>query len=76
MGSISPVAASPAAQVYPLTVDVGFSATVAGKTYDAGVIYTGGQYLAIDGDLTGAEATGQNVQDAEDNLINRIDVMV
>ena len=79
MGSISSITASAAPsapQVNALTVDVGFNTTVAGKTYDAGVTYSGGQYIASDGNLTGAEASGSNVQAAENNLITRVDALV
>jgi hypothetical protein len=79
MGSISSIASSAAltaAQVNELTVDVGFTTNVAGKTYDADVVYFGGQYIANDADLTGAEATGTTVQTAESNFITRIDALV
>jgi len=76
MGAISSIAALSAAQVNALTVDVGFTTTVAGKTYDADVTYSGGQYVAHDATLTGAEATGSTVHSAENRLITRIDVIV
>ncbi|MGA8302476.1 MAG: hypothetical protein WB873_02095 [Thermoplasmata archaeon] len=79
MGSISSIAASAAlaaAEANTLTVDVGFTATIGGKTYDAAVTYTGGQYVANDANIPGAEATGSNMTSAENNLINRIDALV
>jgi hypothetical protein len=79
MGSISSIAAGAAlaaAEVNALTVDVGFTATVAGKTYDAAVTFSSGQYVADDATLPGAEATGSNMVSAENNLINRIDALV
>lgn len=79
MGSISSIASSAAlaaAQVNALTVDVGFSTTVAGKTYNADVSYSGGQYVADDSGITGAVATGSDLQTAENNLISRIDAIV
>jgi len=79
MGSISPLGASVAqasAEVRALTVDVGFTTRLAGKTYDADVVYTGGQYVAVDSSLSGAEAKGTSVPSAEDNLIARIDALV
>lgn len=79
MGSISSIASSAAlaaAQVNALTVDVGFSTTVAGKTYNADVSYSGGQYVADDSRITGAVATGSDLQTAENNLISRIDAIV
>jgi hypothetical protein len=79
MGSISSIAATSAltaAQVNALTVDVGFSTTVGGKTYNADVTYSGGQYIADDANVSGAEASGSNLQSAENNLITRIDALV
>jgi hypothetical protein len=79
MGSISSIAASAAlsaAQVSALTVDSGFTTKVAGKTYSADVSYANGQYVATDANVSGAEATGNNMTEAENNLINRINVLV
>lgn len=79
MGSVTSIAAAAAyspAQVNALTVDVGFKAVVAGKTYDADVIYSSGQYVADYPKITGAEATGSDLQRAENNLITRIDALV
>lgn len=79
MGSISSIASSAAltaAQVNALTVDVGFSTTVAGKTYNADVSYSSGQYVADDSRITGAVATGTDLQKAETNLATRIDAIV
>jgi len=79
MGGIASVLssqASAAAAINPLAVDVGFTTNVGGKTYDAGVTYSGGQYVAEDGNISGAYATGPSIQDAESNLITRIDVLV
>jgi hypothetical protein len=79
MGSISSIASNASlaqAEVNALTVDVGFTATVGGKTYDAAVTYSNDEYVAADANLTGAEATGNDVITAEDNLINRIDALV
>ncbi|MGA7341398.1 MAG: hypothetical protein WBE72_08755 [Terracidiphilus sp.] len=79
MGSIASVlAAAPltAAAVNELVVDVGFSTTIAGKTYVADVTYTRGEYVASDPNLSGAVATGSTVVGAENNLTARIDVLV
>jgi hypothetical protein len=79
MGSIASVlsaAALTAAEVNELVVDVGFSTTIAGKTYAADVTYSNGEYIAEDGNLAGAVATGNSVTTAENNLISRIDVLV
>lgn len=79
MGSISSVlsaASLTASQVDQLMVDVGFSTTVAGKTYSADVTYSNSEYLAHDANLIGADATGASMTTAENNLINRIDEMV
>lgn len=79
MGSISSIASSAAlaaTRVNPLTVDVGFSTTVGGKTYNADVSYSGGQYVADDTRITGAVATGSDLQRAENNLIYHIDAIV
>jgi hypothetical protein len=79
MGSITSVISTPqltASAVKELAVDVGFSATVAGKTYVAGVTYSGGEYVAQDPNLSGAEATGASVNSAETNLMHRIDMLV
>ena len=57
-------------------VDVGFSTKVAGETFDAGVTYSHGEYIATDPHLPGARAQGDSVEAAEDNLANRIDVLV
>lgn len=79
MGSISSIAAS-AAQAAVKTsepaVDVGFTARLAGKTYDADVTFTDGQYIAIDPAITGAEANGTSLTTAENNLVSRIDALV
>jgi hypothetical protein len=79
MGSIASVlstATLTAAAVNELVVDVGFTTTVAGKTYAADVTYSGGEYIAEDGNLSGAVATGTSVVAAENNLTARIDVLV
>jgi|HubBroStandDraft_1064217.scaffolds.fasta_scaffold478574_1 hypothetical protein len=79
MGSIASVpstATLTAAAVNELVVDVGFSTTVAGKSYAADVTYTGGEYVAEDANLNGAVATGTSVVAAENNLSTRIDVIV
>jgi hypothetical protein len=79
MGSIASVlstAALTAAAVNELVVDVGFSTTVGGKTYVADVTYSGGEYIAEDGNLSGAVATGNSVVAAENNLSARIDILV
>ena len=78
MGSISALgaAALSAAQVNQLMTDVGFSTIVNGKTYNADVTYSDGAYVADDGDVSGAVATGGSVQAAENSLINRIDELV
>jgi hypothetical protein len=79
MGSISSIAARAAltaAEANALTVDVGFTASVGGKTYQADVTYSGSQYVADDATIPGAEATGSNMVSAENNLINRIDALV
>ena len=59
-----------------LALDVGFTTTVAGKTYDAGVTYSGSEYIAEDPSLNGALATGQTMGDAESNLATRLDAIV
>jgi hypothetical protein len=79
MGSIASVlstATLTAAAVNELVVDVGFSTTVGGKTYVADVTYSGGEYIAEDGNLSGAVATGNSVVAAENNLSARIDILV
>jgi hypothetical protein len=79
MGSVASVltaATLTAAQVNELVVDVGFSTTVAGKTYVADVTYSNGEYIAEDTNVSGAVATGTSVVTAENNLANRIDVLV
>ncbi|HEY1766525.1 MAG TPA: hypothetical protein VGG26_02665 [Terracidiphilus sp.] len=65
-----------AAAVNELAVNVGFSTTIAGKTYAADVTYSGGQYVAADPTLSGAVATGASLLAAEDNLATRIDAIV
>lgn len=79
MSGISSVTAAPSlssSAVNELTTNVGFSTTVGGKTYSADVTYTGGQYVADDPNLVGAEATGGSLQSAENSLATRIDVLV
>jgi hypothetical protein len=56
-----------------LFTDVAFSTTVGGRTYTADVISSDGEYVASDPNLAGAQATGPNVEDAENNEIARID---
>jgi hypothetical protein len=78
MGAISALgaAALAAAQVTQLITDVGFSTVVHGKTYTADVTYSDGEYVASDGNISGAVSTGTSVQAAENNLVNRIDELV
>jgi hypothetical protein len=78
MGAISALggAALTAAQITQLTTDVGFSTVVNGKTYSADVTYSNGEYIADDGNISGAVANGSSVDAAENNLINRIDELV
>ncbi len=80
IGSVLPAASLTASltasAVDKLMVDVGFSTTVAGKTYSADVTYSNSEYLAHDTELVGAEATGTSLATAENNLINRIDELV
>lgn len=79
MGSISSISANTAqaaAQARDLTVDVGFTTTLNGKTYDADVTYSDGTYIASDSHILGAEASGSSVPLAENNLIARIDTLV
>jgi hypothetical protein len=78
MGAISALggAALAASQVTQLITDVGFSTVVHGKTYTADVTYSNGEYVASDGNISGAVATGGSVQEAENNLTNRIDALV
>ena len=79
MGSIASVlsaATLTAQEVNELTVDVGFSTTVAGKTYVADVTYSNGEYVAEDANLSGAVATGNSITSAENNLTARIDILV
>jgi hypothetical protein len=76
ISSIASLAAISAAEVNALSVDVGFSTSVNGKTYNADVTYSNGQYVADDANLAGAQATGSNLQSAENNLISRIDALV
>jgi hypothetical protein len=79
MGSISSIlsaASAAASAVTDLAVDIGFTTTVAGKTYDAGVTYSGSEYIATDPTLNGAMSTGESVTAAESNLATRIDELV
>jgi hypothetical protein len=78
MGAISTVGAAglTAAQVSELTTNIGFSAVVNGKTYAADVTYSNGEYVASDGNMSGAVASGNSLEAAENNLINRIDELV
>ena len=79
MGSIASILSAPpvtAQAVNELTVDVGFSTTVGGKTYAGDVTYSGGEYIASDPNLSGAVATGASLLAAENNLETRIDALV
>jgi len=76
IGSVLSAASLTASAVNELMVDVGFSTTIAGKTYSADVTYSNSEYLASDANVIGAEATGTNLNTAENNLINRIDELV
>lgn len=62
--------------VKELTVDVGFSTTIAGKTYAGDVTYSAGEYIAADPNVSGAQATGTDLTSAENNLTTRIDALV
>jgi hypothetical protein len=76
IGSALSAASLSVSQVNQLMVDVGFSATISGKTYNANVSYSNSEYLASDTNVMGAEATGNNLTTAENNLITRIDEIV
>lgn len=79
MGSISAiagVASLSASSVSQLMSETSFSTTIAGKTYSADVTYSNGEYVADDSKVAGAEASGSSVQAAENNLTERIDVLV
>ncbi len=78
MGAISAIggAALAAAQVTQLITDVGFSTVINGKSYAADVTYSNGEYVATDGNISGATASGNSVTEAENNLANRIDALV
>ena len=79
MGSIASVlstAALTAQTVNALTVDVGYSTRIAGKTYAGDITYSNGEYVADDLNLPGAVATGNSVISAENNLTARIDELV
>jgi hypothetical protein len=77
MASVSPVlsAASLSASNISelLMTDVAISTTIGGKTYTADVISSDGEFVASDPNLAGAQATGPNLQAAENNEIARID---
>jgi hypothetical protein len=76
MASSISAAALSAAQIGQLMTDTSFSTVIQGKTYSADVTYSGGEYVADDGSLSGAVASGGSVDAAENNLINRIDELV
>jgi hypothetical protein len=76
IGSALSAASLTTSAIDRLMVDVGFSTTVAGKTYSADVTYSNSVYLAHDSGLIGAEATGGSMTTAENNLIARIDEIV
>lgn len=76
IGSALSAASLSVSQVNQLMVDVGFSTTISGKTYNADVSYSNSEYLASDANVVGAEATGNNLNTAENNLITRIDELV
>ncbi len=79
MGGIASVLSAAqltASQVDELVVNVGFSTTIAGKTYTADVTYSGGEYVADDPNLSGAVASGGSIVAAENNLTTRIDAIV
>jgi hypothetical protein len=76
IGSILSTASLTAAAVNELMVDVGFSTTISGKTYNADVTYSNSEYVASDANIVGADATGNNLTTAENNLITRIDELV
>ena len=78
MGTISAISSSAslsASAASQLMSDVAFSTTINGKTYNADVTYSNGEYMADDSNLSGAEATGASVQAAENNLSTRIQVI-
>lgn len=73
MGSISALTASTVSQ---LISNVSYSTTVAGKTYNANVTQSNGEYTASASNLSGASASGSSVQAAENNLTTRISILV
>jgi hypothetical protein len=78
MGTVSAISGAglSTSQLTQLLTDVGFSAVINGKTYSAGVAYSNGEYVATAGNISGATASGSSVQAAENNLTNRIDILV
>ncbi len=77
MSSISLLtsAASTAAATASDLTNIAFSTTVAGKTYNAYVTYSNGEYVASDPGVAGAEASGSSVEAAENSLSMRIDAL-
>jgi hypothetical protein len=53
-----------------------FSTTAGGKNYSADVEQSGGEYTATVTGLPGASASGSSAMAAEENLDNRIDMLV
>jgi hypothetical protein len=72
MGSISQLTAQTVSQ---LISNISYSTTVAGKTYNANVTKSNGEYTAAASNLPGASASGSSVQAAENNLTTRISIL-
>ncbi|MGB6134446.1 MAG: hypothetical protein WCC14_12185 [Acidobacteriaceae bacterium] len=74
LSAIAPAPSLSASAVSQLMSNVAFSASFNGKTYEAEVTYSNGEYVAEDATLSGAEATGSSVRSAESNLSTRVEV--
>jgi hypothetical protein len=53
-----------------------FSTSAGGRTYSANVEQTGAEYTVAVTGLTGAVASGSSIAAAEENLDNRIDMLI
>ncbi len=73
---IAPIAATPIhVAALPAEPPQPFSTHIDGKNYPAEVVRSGGQYVARDPQIPGAEASGPSTQ-AQEALSNRIDCLV
>jgi hypothetical protein len=73
INGVSPATETTAQEAAPAAV---FSASAGGRTYSANVERLGADYTVAVPGLTGAAASGSSIAAAEENLDNRINMLI